>query len=180
MVRRTKPTDDSAVATLEMPTFEAVQKTRYAERIERYRELVKKAAGGSVTTNDMGEAGDLLASIGLPLSAWTKDVEAYRQHAEVLSAQEKAAADREDNELRAAALAVTIKRLEEELRLAKAEHYTAAHVAAMTRVGLAQRRNELSNEYPHLFREPDEAAQLRIDAARNSSKRSSGFSEGWH
>lgn len=174
------PADESAVATLEPVTFDQVQRRRIVSRLAEYRELVAKAAAGTPTIEEMSRAGDLLAALGVPLRSWEKDLQAHRDYQQVVASEAEAAATRDADERRSAELVETIRRLEQELQAAKAEHYTVSHVRPMTRVGLAQRRNELTVAHGHLFRELDEAAEMRLADRGSVTINGNRSSEGWH
>lgn len=163
-------------------TFEQITHKRMTERLTQYRTLVVKAAAGPLNAEELGEASDLLTAMGLPGYAWERDIAAQRQHDELVRAEAAAAKAQPEHERRALELVETIKRLDEELKAARAEHHVLASTKVMERIGLSQRINELNSTHPHLFMDPAHAAKMRLDARAKrhpTPGATERFAEGW-
>jgi hypothetical protein len=146
-------------------TFDEIARNRLRERIEAYREIVRRqASGDTLPTEDMAQAAELLDHLGLPYFAFERDVQAHREYVAASKGAAEAEAKRPANEKRLEEVTARIKAIESELKALRSEHYTLAEVEPMTRVSHQRMINELTFNHPHVLESIETAVQLRIDA----------------
>jgi hypothetical protein len=154
----------SASAAPPLPvTFDEINRRKVRERLEAYRDIVNRHAGGEpVTVADMEKAGELLELLGLPQYCFERDCEAVLR--DKASRDKLAAAMQAQPEAikRAADLAAEIEVLTKKLPAVREEHRRAS--AAINKpAGYEQSLRQMAAEHPHLFADLEAAASLRIE-----------------
>lgn len=143
-------------------TFAELAKSKASERLQAYRDIVKRRAGGDVlNVAEMELAATLLDQLGLPLYAFERDTEAWSRF-NLAQAKYQAAVDAvPESERRAAELTVEIAAAKSQLLKLQEEHRRATG-----RVGkpaaYSQSLAMIKLDHPHLLADLDEAAELRI------------------
>jgi hypothetical protein len=157
-----KPKAEPEAASATPITFAELAKSKTREKLQAYRDIVQRRAGGEMlSVADMERAATLLEELGLPLFAFDRDTDAMVRYRQVHEKYQAAADAAPEHEQRAAELAVEIAaakshllKLHEEQRRAtgrigKPESYL--HSVRMIRL-----------DHPHLLADLSEAAELRI------------------
>lgn len=179
MVRRKNAAEspnDSAVALAEPPSFRTIARKRLGDRLKRYRDLVARAAVGTLSESELSEAADLVSAMGYKLDQWERDVSAWRDYERVredLSNERKAAPTKAE---RARQLVEKIQVISDELKSARHELYIATTLYEQTAVALARQVNEHAEKSPHLFQELELAVTLQ-DSGLSGNNRAT---VGWH
>lgn len=159
MARATKQPEPPA----EPVTFDEIAKRRTRERLEAYRELVRRHADGeTMSVEQMEKVLELLDQLGLPQYAHERDVEAVRRF-KIAQEKYQAAADAAPGhaaratELAAEVEATTKKlaTLREELRVAQSRHNRPG--------AYSQTIRQMESEHPHVLANLDLAVRLRTE-----------------
>lgn len=145
------------------PTFAAIARKKMRERVERYREFVKRqAAGEALEEADLVQVADLLEGLGLPDFAWARDCEALHR-ANAANGKLKAALDAEPvAKQRVEELNHEIAALKQKLQVVTDEHRRAQGAAGKS-AAYGHTLEQLSADHPHLLGDIDTAVTLRLD-----------------
>jgi predicted nucleic acid-binding Zn-ribbon protein len=153
---------------------------RMQERITAYRKAVEDAAAGKSMSAETVEAVlEHLDAMGLPDFAWQRDVEAVRQMGRLAVEVEAFDAERPGRAQRIAKLLEEIKRCEQSLKDARAEHYNLTHTAEMQYVDRLRRQNELVAGHPHVFATVENAAAMRLAEKAKGRNTTAAEVTGW-
>ena len=145
------------------PTFATIARKKMRERVERYRQFVKRhVEGEALQEADLVQVSDLLEGLGLPDFAWPRDIEAL-QRANAASVKFKAALDAEPtNRERSVELAKEIADLKKKLQVVAEEHRRAIAATGKS-AAYGHTLEQLSADHPHLLADTDTAVTLRLD-----------------
>lgn len=144
-------------------TFDEITRRRVRERIEAYREIVNRRAGGEMlSVADMERAGELLDQLGLPLFTFDRDTEAVQRFRAVRSKFDAAAEAAPAHKQRADELAAEIEAARKRLESLREEHRIAVN---KSNKGSAYLHTvaQLEVDHPHVIGDLDQAVSLRVE-----------------
>ena len=168
---KTKPDPKPAAEPI---TFAEIAHNRLRERLESYRELVRRhAAGQTMTVADMEQALELLEQLGLPQYAHERDVEAVARF-KMASDKYQAAIDAQPSHaIRATELAAEVEALQGKLKALREElHFANAKANKPTAYG--QTLLTMQHEFPHVLADINAAVRLRIEELDSRKRATAG------
>jgi multidrug efflux pump subunit AcrA (membrane-fusion protein) len=158
---KTKKTSDPE----KVVSFEELNTRKLREKMEAYRDYVRRAADGEMIAAEQLEVvGENLAYMHLPEMCWERDVRALREYREATAAAEEMAGKQADLDLETSQLVAKIQQLEAELKAARTRLNYCGKVAPMVHANQLRRAHELTIVHPHLLLDLDQAVALRAEA----------------
>lgn len=163
MATATKTKAAAATETAVPVTFDQITRRKVRERIEAYRDIVSRRAGGEVlSVADMERAGELLDQLGLPLFTFDRDTEAVQRFRAARGKFDAAAEAAPAHKQRAEELAAEIEAVRRKLEAMREEHRIAVN---KSNKGSAYLNTvaQLELDHPHVIGDLDQAVRLRVE-----------------
>jgi hypothetical protein len=159
MARATKQPEPAA----EPVTFDEIAKRRTRERLEAYRELVRRHADGeTMTVEQMEKVLELLDQLGLPQYAHERDVQAMQRFKMAHEKYRAAVEAQPAHAIRATELAAEVEATQKKL-VALREELHLANAKRNKPAAYGQTIKQMESEHPHVLAPLDLAVRLRTE-----------------
>ncbi len=144
-------------------TFEEIAQRRTRERLESYRELIRRhAAGETMNVADMEKVLELLDLLGLPEFAHARDVQAM-QRFKIATDKYQAAIDAQPaHAIRASELVVEVEATQKKLVMLR-EQLHHENAKRNKPAAYDQTLKQLQHDHPHVLADLDLAVRLRTE-----------------